>query len=277
MFSPLAAFWPSVPAFTVAGVTVQYGAPVPGAVQSVERAASLLKLLAGSGALRVSELSEALRLPKSTVHGLLRTLCSTGLVEQDDATRRYRLLLEPLRPPQRLDVHELRSRAMNWADSLAAHAGEAVHLAVLTPDRQVSVIHHVFRPDDTAQTLETGAVWPAHATALGKVLLAGVEGQILLPDDRERFTPTTLVDATVLRRELFAVGRRGWALEREECLNGVAGLAVPVHGPLGRVVAALGLRGPVRRLLDSGAPRAHLLRLLLDAASATAREVAGAR
>ena len=70
-----------------------------------------------------------------------------------------------------LDGNELRARALNWSDALAARTQEAVRIGTLH-DSQVLIVHHVFRPDDTFQTLDVGSLLPAHATALGKILLA---------------------------------------------------------------------------------------------------------
>ena len=70
-----------------------------------------------------------------------------------------------------LDGNELRTRALNWSDSLATRTQEAVRIGILH-EEQVLIVHHVFRPDNSLQTLDVGALLPAHATALGKVLLA---------------------------------------------------------------------------------------------------------
>jgi DNA-binding IclR family transcriptional regulator len=69
-----------------------------------------------------------------------------------------------------LDGNELRTRALNWSDSLAARTNESVRIGTLHYG-QVLIVHHVFRPDDSMQT-RRGALPPAHATALGKVPLA---------------------------------------------------------------------------------------------------------
>src|SRR3954471_9471580 len=144
-----------------------------GPLQSIERAAAILRLRAGcSRRLGLGEVASSLGLAKGTAHGILRTLQHVDFVEQDPATGKYRLGAALLHlGTSYLDVNELRSRAINWADALAARSGEAVRIG--TPlDGKVLVVHHVFRPDDTLQTLDVGALLPAHATALGKVLLA---------------------------------------------------------------------------------------------------------
>ena len=146
---------------------------MPGDIQSIERAAAILRLLSGrSRRLGVVDLAGELGLPKGTVHGLLRTLQHVGFVEQDPETGKYQLGAALLHMGSSyLDGNELRTRALNWSDSLAARTHEAVRIGTLH-EGQVLIVHHVFRPDDTLQTLDVGSLLPAHATALGKVLLA---------------------------------------------------------------------------------------------------------
>ncbi len=143
------------------------------AIQSIERAAAILRALAGgSKRLGVSELSDRLGLAKGTVHGLLRALQAEGFVEQDPDSGKYQLGGSLLQLGNiYLDVNELRGRSLAWADNLAIRSGEAVRVGTWHGDG-VLVIHHVFRPDNTLQILEVGSHLPPHATALGKVLLA---------------------------------------------------------------------------------------------------------
>src|ERR671939_1793663 len=146
-------------------------------IQSVDRAARILKALAGGpGRLGVSELSARLGLAKGTVHGLLRTLQEHGLVEQHLDTDKYQLGPELLQLGNSyLDLNELRSRSLAWSELLASRVGEAVRVGV-PHTGGVLVVHHVFRPDASLQLLEVGALLPMHATALGKALLAYVDG-----------------------------------------------------------------------------------------------------
>ena len=142
-------------------------------IQSVERAAAILRLLSGRSRRRgVVELAGELGLAKGTVHGLLRTLQLVGYVEQDPNTSKYQLGAALLHMGSiYLDDNELRARALNWSDSLAAHTQAAVRIGTLH-ERQVLIVHHVFSPDDGFQALDVGSLLPAHATALGKMLLA---------------------------------------------------------------------------------------------------------
>ncbi|MFE3545415.1 IclR family transcriptional regulator [Nocardia sp. NPDC059177] len=264
---------------------------MPGPIQSIERAAAMLRLLARApGPLAVGEIAGALDLAKPTAHGILRTLLGVGFVAQDTATGRYLLdtALSEL-STDRLDVNELRSRAIHRADALAARTGESVRIAVAGTDG-IAVIHHVFRPDNSAQALGVGEILPAHATALGKVLLAydaAALGAVLPVDappgkvraaDRAaarvvalpRFTRRTIVDRGGLERVVAEVRRAGWAGEVEEFRAGEAGIAAPIRGRGGLVVAAIGITGPVDRLCDN---RLQVRPAMIEQVRAAARAV----
>ncbi|NBM14524.1 IclR family transcriptional regulator [Streptomyces sp. GC420] len=252
-----------------------------GPVQSIERAAAILRLLAGGPRrLGLGEVAASLGLAKGTAHGILRTLQHVDFVEQDAATGKYQLGAALLHlGTSYLDVNELRSRSINWADALAARSGEAVRLG--TPlEGKVLVVHHVFRPDDTLQTLDVGTLLPLHASSLGKILLAygATTLEPVLEAGLESFTRHTLVAPEELNRALADIRDVGWAAEVQEMNMGVAGVAAPIRGQGGLVVGAVGVSGPVERICDSkGHPRPDLITLLRDAARAISRDLGAAR
>ncbi len=251
---------------------------MPGHVQSVERAAAVLRLLA-DGRLPLIELSNSLGLAKGTVHGILRTLQHVGFVEQDAQSGQYQLGAALLQLGTRyLDVNELRSRAINWSDALAARSGEAVRIGSHL-DGEVLVVHHVFRPDNSPQTVEVGSRLPLHASALGKAIVAfdasaaaAVRRGTMAP-----YTRSTVVTAPDLNRALAAVREADWAGEVEEMTVGEAAIAAPIRDEAGVVVGSLGLSGPVDRVCDGRRrPRVELVAQVRDAARAVSREL-GAR
>ncbi len=249
-------------------------------IQSIERAAAVLRLLArGPGRLGVVELAGSLGLPKGTVHGILRTLAHVGFVEQDGITGKYQLGAALLHlGTSYLDVNELRSRAINWADALASRSGEAVRIGTLLDGRAL-VVHHVFRPDDSLQTVEIGLLLPPHACAIGKVLLAydGTAASAA-KSTLEPYTRRTLSTPRDLTRELVQTRERGWASEVEEMIVGVAGVAAPIRGQGGLVVGAIGITGATERLCDRrSAPKPDLVSQVRDAARAVSRELGAQR
>ena len=249
---------------------------MPGNIQSIERAAAILRLLSGrTRRLGVVDLAGELGLPKGTVHGILRTLQHVGFVEQDSETGKYQLGAALLHMGSSyLDGNELRTRALNWSDSLAARTQEAVRIGTLH-EGQVLIVHHVFRPDDTLQTLDVGSLLPAHASALGKVLLAHhpyVADEITLKG-LTKFTEQTIVDDERLQRELARVRERGWASDIGELTPAQVSIAAPIIDRSGRTVGAMGIFGPPERLLAARQPRGELVAYVREAARAVSREL----
>ncbi len=249
-------------------------------IQSLERAAAMLRLLAGGERrLGLSDIASSLGLAKGTAHGILRTLQEEGFVEQDDTSGRYQLGAELLRlGTAYLDVHELRARALVWTDDLARSSGESVYVGV--PHQQgVLIVHHAFRPDDSRQVLEIGAMQPLHSTALGKVLSAydpaahsaAVEGH------RKAFTDRTICEPTEFEGVLDLTRARGYAADVEETWEGIASLAAPLHDRRRMPVGAVGITGAVERICRDGELRAELIAAVRDCARAVSRDLGAAR
>ena len=141
-------------------------------IQSIDRAIRVLFALQGARRMTLSELAGRLELPPSTVHGIVRTLVAQGMVVQEHGFGRYQLGPAVLRLGNvYLDTLELRSKAIPWAEDLARRTGCSVRTGVLLLD-DVVIIHHEPRPDGSRQMPEVGIVIPAHASALGKAILA---------------------------------------------------------------------------------------------------------
>ncbi|MFG2225764.1 IclR family transcriptional regulator [Streptomyces sp. NPDC050161] len=249
-------------------------------IQSLERAAAVLRLLAGGERrLGLSDISSAIGLAKGTAHGILRTLQQEGFVEQDPASGRYQLGAELLRLGNSyLDVHELRARALVWTDDLARSSGESVYLGVLH-QQGVLIVHHVFRPDDSRQVLEVGAMHPLHSTALGKVLCAydPVAHSEVTEVERQSLTPRTVTGMEEFEGVLDVTRARGWAADVEETWEGVASVAAPIHDRRRMPVGAVGITGAVERVCQEGELRPEIVAAVRDCARAVSRDLGAGR
>lgn len=157
-------------------------------VPAVERAFRILDLLSRSGApLGTSELARRLRLPKSTVHGLLRSLAAVGAVEE--VGHRYRLgpLIERLAA-----VGELRRRWHPALVELAERTGETAFLGQPRAGR-VAIVDVVEGRGAPLVSAPVGSLLPASAGAVGRVL----EGASLAVDRGEYLEGVNAVAAAV--------------------------------------------------------------------------------
>ena len=238
------------------------------AVKSAERALRVLDLLTSrEQALTFTQIGAALDVPVSSLHGLLRTLVACGWVEYGETTREYALGIRALEAGNAYTrSFDLPDRARPFMPRLRDEIDETVQLAVLDGRYNVYVAKvdggHALR-----LASEVGRRLPAHATGLGKVLLASLEPRevtALLGDVRlERYTDKTMAALPVLRRYLTEVRRRGYAMDDEEYSVGVRCVAAPVRDSDGRTVAAMSVSVPTARFRPDR--RRIALRLLLEA------------
>ncbi|WUH94412.1 IclR family transcriptional regulator [Streptomyces sp. NBC_00433] len=253
---------------------------MPGSIQSLERAAAVLRLLAGGERrLGLSDVASSLGLAKGTTHGILRTLQQEGFVEQEPVSGKYQLGAELLRLGNSyLDVHELRARALVWTDDLARSSGEAAYLGVLH-QHGVLIVHHVFRPDDGRQVLEVGAMQPLHSTALGKVLSAfdPVAHNEVAEGELAALTNRTVTGAADFESLLDLTRARGWGADLEETWDGVASVAAPVYDRRRMPVGAVGVTGAVERVCDADGIQPRLVAAVRDCARAVSRDLGAGR
>jgi DNA-binding IclR family transcriptional regulator len=233
-----------------------------GGVQSVDRAITVLEVLARRGEARVTEVAAELRVHKSTAFRLLGALQERGLVEQDSDRGRYRLGFGLVAlagaVTARMDVTRA-GRAV--CDRLAREIGETVNLAVLREHWAINVDQAQGGSAVAAQNW-IGQPTPLHATSSGKVLLAyldaGARGQLLERAGLPGFTAATITRRAALDAQLATVLERGYATTVEEYELGLNAVAAPVRGAGGRVVAAVSASGPAYRFtvdrLDQTAP-----------------------
>lgn len=244
-------------------------------IQSIERAATVLRLLTTQSGRGVAELATELRLPKATVYGILRTLHAVGFVEQDGESGKYQIGPALLHIGLRyLDGNELRLRALRWANTLASQSEESVRIG--TPhENVVLVVHNVLRPDDASQTSAVGGLMPLHATALGKALLAHRRDLVTAIAERglASYTSATITDFQTLRAELDGIADRGWADDVAEFLPNVASISAPIESRHRTVVGAVAISGPVERICADGSPRSPLVGYVMDAARAISQEL----
>jgi DNA-binding IclR family transcriptional regulator len=226
---------PTGSAPTLVGTTV---------IQSVDRAIRILLALQGARRLSLTDLATQLGLPNSTVHGILQTLAAHGMVEQEPGSLRYMLGPAVLRLSSvYLDSLEFRSRTLKWSEELARRSGLSVRAGVLLLG-DVIIVHHEPRPDGSRQMPEVGFVMPAHASALGKALLAfrpDEAAQLLTTNRLRSMTGETIIDPQALHDQLLQVTRTGVAPEHDEAVLGESSLAAPVFDATALAVGAIGV------------------------------------
>jgi DNA-binding IclR family transcriptional regulator len=216
-----------------------------GPVQSVDRAVTILEILARDGEAGVTEVARELGVHKSTASRLLAALDRRELVAQDMARGRYRLGVGLVRlagaAGRGLDLVQ-ESRPVCRA--LAQEVGETVNLAILS-GRDALYLDQVAGPAALSPHNWAGQRIPLHATSDGKVLLAYLpEAELAdcLAPPLARFTERTITAAADFPP------RQGYATAVEELEAGLTAVAAPVRNAEGAVVASISASGPTFRI-----------------------------
>lgn len=225
--------------------------PYPG-TQAVSRALALLKAFDDARPTwSLPELAEAVGLNKTTAYRLLTALESEGLVTRQGEADSYRLGPEAIALGGRaMRANPLRAVSRPALERLAERTGETATLEVLWQG-QALIFEEVSGHYLVGATPYVGSQWPLHATATGKMLLAGLppeRRQPLLSGHLEALTTHTLTTPAALAQALDQILAQGYALADQELELGYVSVAGPVRNHEGRVIAALSVGGPSARL-----------------------------
>jgi DNA-binding IclR family transcriptional regulator len=241
--------------------------------QTVDRALRILSDL-GGGPKTLDQLAALLGVHKSTALRLLQTLESQGFARHDEQ-HRYRLgpRLFAL-AHQALDELDIRRLAAPHLAALNQKHGHTVHLAVYVEGTVVYIDKYEGR-HPVRMNSRIGALAPAHCTAVGKVLLAGLPEPLrkgaISRLGFERYTPNTITKPDDFEAELAKVAAQGYAQDRAEHEDYINCVAAPIRDAGGAVLAAASVSVPEPVLNHSGV--LALLPDLLAAADAASAEL----
>jgi IclR family transcriptional regulator, pca regulon regulatory protein len=232
--------------------------PVPEArgryfIEALGRGLAILDCFVdGPPQLTLGDLSTRVGMNRVTTFRLLRTLEECGYVRQEPKSKCYELTLKML------DLQEASLGALKYPDTarpyleqLGETLGESVSMAVLEGAR----IRYVARAPARSimgVNLHVGSLLPAHATSMGKILLAA-RGEpavraLYASIEMQAFTPQTVVSIESLIKELSTVERSGYATSNEELEKGLRSAAAPIRNPVGQVVAAINASASTARV-----------------------------
>ena len=221
-------------------------------VKSAARTVEILEFLAArqNRPVRLRELSEALGVPRSSLHALLRTLAKHGWVRSDTTGTLYGIGIRALLAgTSYLDTDPYLPQVTPFLVELREQLDETFHFGRLDG---TDVVYLATR--ESSQYLRpysrVGRRLPAYSTSLGKAVLAALPQDDVaghLPDELAPLTPNTLVDRGALTADLEATRRRGYAVDNEENTLGLRCIAV-----------ALDYDDPVSDAISASIPIARL-------------------
>jgi DNA-binding IclR family transcriptional regulator len=231
----------------------------PQRLSSVATAVRLLKTFSeGEAEIGVTTLSKRLGVAKSTVYRLASTLVAEGMLEQNRENDKYRLGLALFGlgalVRQRMNVS---TEARPHIFALREATNETVHLAV-PEGAQIIYVYDLESTQAIRQRANLGERKPAFCSAEGRAMLAFADPEQVeaaIAAGLVARTPRTDVNPRNLARALEQVRAQGYAMEDEQSEMGMRSLAAPIRDAEGRVVAAVGIAGPMQRLSDEASAR----------------------
>jgi DNA-binding IclR family transcriptional regulator len=217
------------------------------------RAFAILETVAGAGRpVSMTDVVDAVQLPKPTVYRLLALLEQALLVQREPASKRYSIGPRA----SRFALEALTNSATRGArhailQRLVDDIGETCNFTILD-GAEVVYLDRVETAWPLRMNLQTGSRVPLHCSASGKLLLAylpkAARERLLERLPLERFTDASITSRDRLERELERVRARGCATDEEEYITGLVCVAVPVRVARGRVAAAVAVHAPTSRL-----------------------------
>jgi IclR family transcriptional regulator, pca regulon regulatory protein len=242
--------------------------PRPDFVQSLQRGLAVIRAFdADHPKLTLSEVAAATGVTRAAARRFLLTLTELGYVRAEG--RRFSLTAKVLELGYAyLSSLTLPEVAEPHLEALVAEVNESTSVSVLDgPD----IVYVARVPVSRIMTvaISVGTRFPAYATSMGRVLLAGLPEpeleQYLSGLNPKSLTNRTVNSIETLRTELERVRAQGWALVNQELEEGLRAVAAPIRDPDGTVVAALNISAHASRTLES--MRRDLLPPLLAAAA----------
>lgn len=240
----------------------------PGTLSSVNRALSLVELLAENNGLSLTQLARRLDIGKATAFRLTKTLTDRGWVEKD-AELRYRLGPGLLSLAGDASGGELCGPLRPLMEDLQEETGETIHLTVLR-GRYIMYIDQLISPKPVHSVSTLGSRSPAHCVSPGLAQLALVPREQLdwvLSAPLQRYTERSPQTSKAVHAELEMVRERGYAINRGAFRAEVGGVGAAITNRHGRPVAALSVCMPAFRMhsTDLDAVGKLLTRTVADA------------
>jgi len=213
-------------------------------VQSLDRTFDILEILANEqNGLTLVQLSDRVKLPKSTVHRLIGVLLQRCFVRKSPDTNRYRLgpgfigLCSHY-----LNNLELKTESTPFMSELSRTTGNTVFIAI----RQQAAMVYMDSQEQFNSLRKysiIGQQKPLYCTSLGKALLMGLSDDeirsLLAHEVFERRGPNTHMNIESLLQDIRECRRRGWALDNQEAEPAINCVAAPIYDYRGQVIASI--------------------------------------
>ena len=199
----------------------------------------------------MTKLSRSLGFPKSSVHSILETLETEGLLEKNAETNKYHLGLKLIELGNRAQLNlDICKIAHPYLKSLNSLTDETVHLTVLDKD-EVLYVDCI----ESQQWLRTysviGVRAPLYCTAVGKAIMANLDYKdvkhIVEEKGLPKITENTITTEEALLVELESIRTKGYAIDNMEHEDQLVCIGAPIRNSKGEAFASISVSGPASR------------------------------
>ncbi len=226
---------------------------------SFRNALRLLNLFtANEPELQLEDIASGLEVGQSTAYRLVHTLIEEGFVVRDPSAKSYRLAASFLAYSQTIITKvDLCNVSLELIERLAETTGETAHISVLKDHEALYLLKiDSFYPVHLLS--HAGRKNPLHCTSTGQVLLAYQPDLMIeqvINKGLTAYTSKTITDPIELKNLLQTIRTQGYAVSKEELHEGVGSIAAPVKNNEGKVIAAVSIAGPTRRINQHTVPK----------------------
>jgi DNA-binding IclR family transcriptional regulator len=243
-------------------------------VNTVAKSITILDILAVTPNLGITELAQICSLPKSSVHNILKTLESYGIVERSDLSGKYQLGLKLIQLGHKARMHlDICKISAPFLSRINQEYNETVHLTVLDRD-EVLYVDCIESTKRLRTYSVTGIRAPLYCTAVGKAILAFMEDEEILRIAEEkglkRITENTITTKERLLEEMKTVKKQGYSIDNMEHEEHLCCVGAPIKNASGNVFASISLSGPSVRVKDDEIIR--IANSLMNAANEISRK-----
>ncbi len=224
-------------------------------IQSIAKAHEILSLFINDKKpLGLSDFAKRLGLPKTTVQGIVHTLCHLGYLEKDCETNKYRLGPYVFQLGMKYATNlDLVSIGRVWAERLCFQFRQPVNIGMLVGDKVVVVLR--VEPENRFMSYpQAGSVIPTHTTCIGKLLCAYMDKnrleEILKDYDFQMLTPNSITKKEDFLKEIKKVRQAAISYDNQESVMGLAGIGGPIFNYTGQIIAAFAITGNAEFILQ---------------------------
>ena len=204
--------------------------------------------------LNLTELSQKLKIPMSTLLNLIRTLKDSGYVIKIKNSQNYRLGFKLMELSYNLRASlPIIQLALPHMEELQSRTGEIIYLTTYINGR-VLYLECLYPSKRSVSYSVYGKTHPMHSTGCGKIMLAYMPEKtvdaIIAQWGLAQITPNTITNKVKLKKALAEYRELGYAIDNEEGSHNVRCIAMPIVDPNGFVAGALSISGPTVTMTD---------------------------